>query len=461
VLHQLTKVWFWLAILVVGFLWGIACVHFKIFPYSILQNAKQAAEAWSWVLEGQPTTFVGFEGTRSDPPGPRPLTTTTPEFILIGGGPKENLPACPDFGCLAWIMDRQGTIRHTWQIDPRVIIDGMSGYSGAVTPDNLKPHDWHLSAEGDLFVIFESIGTYPYGGSIAKFDWHGTLIWSTNNRAHHWMTVDQNGLMYMPALKTAATPFLLGNTKAELECDQGGVEIDTINVVNPSGEVVEEIDVLERLLAHGLVGLLKDTASDCDPLHLNFVQVVGPELARSVAELNAGDLLLSVRNINALMLLGAGKRDIKWLLVGHTARQHSPRPNLHGDILIFDNYGGPRAFGGSRLAKTRVGWRSVETVFPTPQSDPNIDFFSKQAGHIVRHRAANRVLVALTAPGRILEIDLDGGDVIWEYHKQFDSLGYPGADRDNADQRFVRVEAYGAYYVWNAAILARLGEAGR
>jgi len=460
-LHKLTKIWFWLAILVAGFLWGIACLHFKIFPYSVLQSAKNAAEAWVWVLDAQPTTFVRFEGTRSAPPTARDAAAANTEFILIGGGPRENLPACPEFGCLAWIVDRHGKIRHTWQIDPQVIIEGMTGYSGAITRDNLKPHDWYLSAQGDLFVIFESIGTYPYGGSIAKFDWHGKLIWSTNNRAHHWMTVDQNGMMYMPALKTAATPYSLGNTKAELECEQGGIEIDTISVVNPSGEVIEEIDVLEKLLAHGLVGLLRDTASDCDPLHLNFVQVIWPELAQNVPELDVGDLIVSVRNINAMVLLSAGRRDVKWLFAGHTARQHSPRPNAQGDILIFDNYGGPRAFGGSRLAKTRVGWQSAKTIFPTPQSDPNIDFFTPKAGHIVRHPTANRVLVALTSNGRILEIDLDGGKVIWQYHKQFDSLNYPGAEQDSAENPFVRVEAYGAYYVMDTAIMARLGKVGQ
>ena len=445
-----------MALLVVGFLWGSACIYFHIYPFSVLQRAKHAAEAWEWILQEEPVTFVRFESTDVDTPsGPaaRESEHMADEFILIGGGPWENLKICPKFGCLAWILDRHGNVRHTWEIDPERIIDSMEGYVGQVTSKNLKPHDWYLSNQGDLFVIFESIGTYPYGGSIARFDWNGNLIWSTNNRAHHWMTVDADGLMYMPAQKTADTPLMIGDTVARFHCNKGGIEIDTINVVSPSGKIVEEIDVLDKLVNYGIVGLLDATYNDCDPLHMNFVQVVWPQLAANVDQVEIGDLIVSLRNINSIIVLSNTDRAIKWVSAGLTIGQHSPRPSDQGDIMIFDNRGGPREYGGSRVARMWIGAQSIETVFPSAGTDPSIDFYTKYAGHIVRHPDANRILVALTSSGRVLEIDLDSGELLWEYIKQFGSSGYPGAD-----ENYVRVESYGAYYVLEPAVLARLKE---
>jgi hypothetical protein len=453
----LARIWFWSGILAVGFAWGVACVHYKVFPYALLVEAREAARAWRVVIEDRPATFVRYEDSPVPSPGSLGAGAAgahrgNTEYILVGGGPVENLAVCPRFGCLAWIIDRQGRLMHSWQIDPQAVIDGMHGYAGKVTHNNLKAHDWHLSENGDLTVIFESDGAYPYGGSLARFDWDGNLLWTINNRAHHWMTIDASGIMYVPAQTTVRSPLRLGNSMVSLECPKGGLELDSIDLVGPDGAVIEKVDVVEILLTAGYVGLLEATTDPCDPLHLNFVEVVEPALAAPDDDLAPGDLIVSLRNLNSIMLLDGRDRRIKWMLAGRAVQQHSPRLTRAGDLVLFDNLGGSRRTGGSRIALTRVGSQRVETIFPTDQTDPDIGFYSSYGGHIELHPHDGRALISLTTPGRILEIDLGSGEVLWEYTKQFPSSGYPGA----GDRPYVRVEAYGGYYVNQPSIIRNL-----
>ena len=336
----------------------------------------------------------------------------------------------------------------------------MTGYDGRLEPAWLKPHDWQLQSNGDLIVIFENDGAWPFGGSVARFDWDGRLTWALNNGAHHWMTIDGNGLMYMPTHRLVSSPVSFGDGRLAYACDRGAILVDEVQVVDPSGRPIETIDMMEVLLRGGFEGLLWSTVDRCEPLHLNFVEVVDPDMAARTG-LAPGDLIVSFRHISAVAVLAAGDRSVKWLLSGRTLYQHSPRIDDDGNLLIFDNYGGRGASGGSRIARVRIGSQNVATVFPTGREPPDLRFFSAFGGLIEIRPGSKRVLASLLSPGRIIEIDLASGDVLWDYTKQFPSDGYPGADPGKEKQRFVRVEAYGGYYVLDPSILARLRRAGK
>ena len=129
-------------------------------------------------------------------------------------------------------------------------------------------------------------------------------------------------------------------------------------------------------------------ADDCDPLHMNYIEPVGAAAAAHDPLLEPGDLLVSLRNLNALVLLDAEDRRVKWLLSGVTGQQHSPQLGAEGDILMFDNFGGELAAGGSRIVRTRVGAAVVEQLFPVPGQPPGTPFFTGVGGHIERHPTA-------------------------------------------------------------------------
>jgi len=446
-------------LLVLAFISGAGLSYFQAFPYSSIHSAAIAAKAWLKLAQGRPATFTRFASQPIGGPTGRGTGNAAPAFsgaeaILIGGGPFENLPACPTYGCLAWIMDRQGNILHKWEIDPQPILDRMAGHVGEVSAARLKPHDWHLQPNGDLVVIFENNGAYPYGGALARFSWDGKLIWAVPNGAHHWMTIDTDGTMYVPINRGFKSPLPFGDGRLEFVCADGGIEVDYIDVVDSTGNSIETIDIMDVLIRSGYEGLLWATTDRCDPLHLNFVQYVDERLAR-LSGLAPGDLVVSIRNINAVLALSAGDRKVKWLMSGRTLHQHSPRFLPDGSLLIFDNYGGREAKGGSRIVRTKAGTQSVETLFPRG-SGAQPAFFTPIGGLIEPHISGERALVTLTKPGRVVELDLVSGEILWDYAKQFRSIAYPGADDDSQRQQFVHVQAYGAYYVAHPFVLQRL-----
>ena len=106
-----------------------------------------------------------------------------------------------------------------------------------------------------------------------------------------------------------------------------------------------------------------------------------------------------------------------------------------------------RASSGSSTGE--MTWRRL---FPRPDGDDSINFYTENAGHIDPHPDGTRALVSLTRQGRVLEIDLQQGRVLWELLNTHDPGPY--ADRVGADRgQVVRFEATGAYYVGQPAFL--------
>jgi hypothetical protein len=310
----------------------------------------------------------------------------------------------------------------------------------------------HLTEQGDLIVSFGSRSLFPYGIGMAKFDQHGNVLWKQANFSHHWFSVAPDGRIYTPAHRLADSPLALGDTRGVLTCDKRKIYADVILVLTPEGETIEEIPLLDLLVQAGFVGLFFEARNQCDPIHLNYVEYVTEELAQGVVGLNAGDLIISARNLNLIAAVDSLTRTLKWVLVGRTVNQHSPRLLPDGSIVAFDNFGGQRALGGSRIVRLYYGRGDVQTVFPGTNAAENIDFFTDAAGHIDPHPNGVWGLVSLTEQGRVLEIDLRQGRVLWEFVNTHDLSPYERRPSNQAEG-IGRLWTNGAWYVDRPAFL--------
>jgi hypothetical protein len=81
-----------------------------------------------------------------------------------------------------------------------------------------------------------------------------------------------------------------------------------------------------------------------------------------------------------------------------------------------------------------------------------MNFLSEIAGHIDLDATRSRALVSLTMQGRVLEIDLGTGEVLWAYDHIQDVGEYMGSYGE--DEHFARFGINGAYYVEGARFLA-------
>jgi hypothetical protein len=95
----------------------------NLFPYEIVRDAwvagKAAREALANEFDQMPPGALTFEtapGTVQTAPQVADAQTPDQRLILMTGGPYKLMAKCPELGCLAWIMDRSGSVYHTWPL---------------------------------------------------------------------------------------------------------------------------------------------------------------------------------------------------------------------------------------------------------------------------------------------------------------------------------------------------------
>jgi hypothetical protein len=122
---------------------------------------------------------------------------------------------------------------------------------------------------------------------------------------------------------------------------------------------------------------------------------------------------------------------------------------------VFDNRGGTRidGKGGSRIIEIDAASHRAHTVFPKPDSSPSLDFYTNVSGHFDLDRARARALVALSEQGRLLEVDLKTGRVLWEYLSIHDISEYQQSNGEDAPQAYALFSINSAYYADAPAFL--------
>jgi hypothetical protein len=458
---MMAKLLFMLSLCVLMFFYGIFTIQFRIFPYQILQNAKVALAAWGEELWPEPMyEFVDENGAAAPKVVQNSQGQSDGDYILMNGVPYALQSECPTYGCMAWIMDRSGQIHHTWEIN-FASLWADTPHLGIKDHGRIAPAGFHLTDEGDLLVSFQSDLLFPYGIGMAKFDKDGKVIWKRANYSHHKFSVAPDGLIYTPANKLFDNPVPLGHTRLSLECNEGKLYSDVILVLNPNGETIEEIDLLDLLVRQDFVGLLDRRRAGihasqqhlraCDPIHLNYVEYVTQGMAAR-SGLNTGDLLVSSRHLNMIAAIDGRTKTLKWVVAGRTVAQHSPRVMPDGSIFAFDNQGGRRESGGSRIVRLRYGHSDIEEIYPGPDAPEGTDFWTEQQGYIEPHPDGRRLLVSLSEQGRVIELDLPSRRTVWELHNTHDP-GPHAAELGASEGELLRFPTGGAYYVGRPSFL--------
>ncbi len=405
-----------------SFTYGLVSGRYKVFPYRVIRDARTALLAL--VQAGQPVENSGLESYKHRVLVPTVTAHTSnigEELVLVSGGAGYLRQYHPT-GCLAWLMDRQGKVLHTWKHDPSIWnklerVSRVPGVSG-----NAYPVGIHLFDDGGLLVTYQEVNAFPFAIGLARFDVDSRLLWKKELLTHHWFSVASDGRIFVPSMRVVDSPVPIAGTEASIVSDSGKIYSDLILVLDANGNVLDEISMLDALFASGWEGLLTRPESPFraaslltdDPLHLNDAQLVGERFAESQPWLSADDLLVSFRNINAVGILDLSSRRFKWLSAGSTIGQHSPRLCSDG-VLVLDNLGGDRELGGTRLVKIGFEHGRPSTVFPRPGVAMPDLCRTLNSGYLDVNRDGNRVLMAVAAEGALWEIDLPSGKVLWEY----------------------------------------------
>ncbi len=239
------------------------------------------------------------------------------------------------------------------------------------------------------------IGT---GRAVIEHDWDGNKIFSAafEGRYPHHDVI---------RLASGNTMFL---TRAD--GDRG----DDVFEVDAAGDVVWEWRALEPLGPH-----LEGRRPSGDPIHLNSVQELpeNPWFRAGDERFRPGNLLLSARNLNLVLILDPRTREIVWTYEGDLSLQHEalmvgPESDHGGKILIFDNR--YKSFWTDRRSHViEIDPRDGSTTWSYSAAG-----FHSSTGGSQQPLPNGNVLIASSNNGRAFEVTR-AGQTVWEWVPDF------------------------------------------
>jgi hypothetical protein len=355
------------------------------------------------------------------------ITKHMPEKSLHGTTLMQgNFPS----GVQAKIIDMDGNILRTWPLKIYEVWPELSH----VPVDKRPASEFNYTTQGMLALPDGSLIITMNHLGLVKYDRCGNVMWKINGVAHHSVTQDKDGSLWL-LIKTNAADIpdeqRLPWLPKEFLLEKGWKYSDELMHISADGEIIEKFSIMDAFMEGPFEHHLRDSeflkAGWVDPIHVNAVTVVTQELAEKLEDegVQEGDLLISIRQFHALAIVDRETGRIKWYKNGPWVFQHSPIILPDGNIIVFNNGTGTQGYSrnrieGSNLIKLYPDTGATEIIFPTKEADA---FYSDIMG-TVQHISNGNLLVAESRSGRIFEVadtDEDGAkEVVWEYVDPYD-----------------------------------------
>ncbi len=361
------------------FLWGYQTHRTETFPYTVL----------SWFLvdtDAKPYSWIRPHG--------RPLSNLRSLAYVGANFDPES--------------DRRGVQVH----DPELAWEGLNFYYSAfegpfllIDMDGREVRRWsdsgalvshaELLPDAGLIVV-------RFDKQVVRLDSESRPRWVANVRAHHDVAIHGDDLW---TLSRRERPIpALHPTQDILE--------DTVTVLSlETGEVREELSLLDVVRSSPYRFLLASVAGRAyvaedgplDTLHTNHVSVFDGSLVSVSPLFGAGNVLLSMRHLNAIMILDGSTREVLWIWgPSNLYGQHHPTLLSSGRLLVFDN-----GVASSRVLEVdplsnEIGWSYASADFHTPLRGS------------AQRLANGNTLITESDAGRVFEVTT-AGDIVWEF----------------------------------------------
>ena len=408
---SVAKAGFVCSLMMLSFVYGFAARWHGWFPDALLERASRQAtglqKAWGPGPADEADRVYDRTGSRTlQPDAVQPGVTLV---ISSWDGQGEWTPEVR-------LMDREGTVLHRWRIDRNALFPDSSTARGGL-PSRQLIHGSHLRPNGDLLVNLQYIGT-------VRLDACGRVRWRVPYGSHHSIAQAEDGSYWISG--TTRMPQATTDRYPEgFQGLDGPTWLDQILHVAPDGRVLDRINVLDLLYANGLEYHLArvyqpDAETDAprtkDLTHMNDVEPLPASMEDEYPLFEAGDLLVSLRDLHLVLVVDPTSRTVKWHAAGPFVQQHDPDFMGEGWIGVFDNRDDftPRGtmLGGSRILALQPHTDSTKVLFPTSHSAP---FYTDIRGKW-QHLDNGNLLLTESMAGRVVEVTPDGRTA-WEWIK--------------------------------------------
>ena len=417
--RRLEKTAFVLSLVLLVFLGGYLTREFGWFPDRVLQKALGQGGRILTTATGEPD-FAETRTRDSSRVGAR----TPGEVGEIGPALTLITSTWRDFD---WnpglkLIDRDGRVLHEWRVNPTELFSESDHRRGT----ELAEQDIHgsmLLPDGDIVVNVEYAGT-------VRLDACGRIQWKVSEGSHHSIARSADGSFWIPGVSQRRQPVSERYPEGYPGLD-GTIFHSLILRVSPDGDLLRTISLLDVVYENALERFIpkNDQQDRADVLHLNDVEPLSPKMADEYPLFEAGDLLVSVRNLDLVLVFDPESLEVKWSASRPFIMQHDPDWMGDGWIGVLDNNWDDTErgtmLGGSRIVALRPHTDSTRVIFPTAKAD---SFYTAHRGKWQQLESGNLLLVESDA-GRVVEVDPDGR-TLWEWTAEsYDGSSVPSVTR--------------------------------
>ena len=399
-----------LSILVLGVAYGYLARRQGWFPHRLLLASEPGLQAARDKLLGiSPWYYV-------EAPAKERTTLFLP--ALVQPGPTLVAFVGPDDHQFIQIIDADGHVINEWRVDWFDLWPNANHLDEELRPKALPGaivHGVLLLDDGSIVLQHDACG-------MVRLDACGHVLWRFAQRTHHSLDLDDRGHIWTSIRHTRKEP-LRG-----LPAYHPPYEEYTIAEISPGGKLLQEVSIFDLLRENNLTGLLMmssvhpdypDTGGDT--LHVNDVEVFSAKM--KPGRFQPGDVMVSMRGNNAVVVFDLAKRKVRHLSIGGFVRQHDP-DFLDGDTIsvLDNNHIGLRAEGiQSRVVIESATTGTQRVAFAgTPEQPFYTEFMGKH-----QWLPNGNLLLVETTRGRVLEVD-PAGRPVWQFVNLVDA-GRAGA----------------------------------
>jgi hypothetical protein len=293
---------------------------------------------------------------------------------------------------------------------------------------NVDLHGALINPDGSIVV------NYEYSGMV-KLTRCNQTVWALAHPTHHSIEAAETGGYWV-----AGRRFLSGADLKEFSpfnrMHTGNTfNDDLILRVTEDGAVARQMSVARILYDNGLEALMTSGEYshfpggiwDLELVHLNKIGELSSSIAHAFQGFEAGDLVISLRAQNLVLVIDPDDWRVKWHQTGPWLRQHDPEFNPDGTITVFNNntyefelleglLSNPVTPQVSNITKISPATGRTEVVYGGRKGE---EFLSVLRG---KHDPTPEggFLITEHEAGRVFEVDAQGR-IVWEYINRYDA----------------------------------------
>jgi hypothetical protein len=317
------------------------------------------------------------------------------------------------------LVNMHGETVHQWHVPFSSVWSAPPHLHGRIDDATVYFNDGHIYPNGDLLVLLEgeaNLRNPSNGYGLVMLDKDSGIKWKYARNCHHDLDVGENGSIYV------LTNEFVEKVPHGLEYLPTPCMVDFVDVISPEGKVLKRISLLEAIhdtpystllsklerpsIAEGVAppGFVDDSRM-MDILHANSVKVLSRALAPKFPQFRAGQLLVSLRNLDAIAVIDPESGKAVWAARGPWHAQHDPAFVANGHLLLFDN-------SGSLLGSRVLEYDPATQAFPWVYPDGNRPKFRSPIRGMCERLANGNTLIVNSVRGECFEVTPDQ-EIVW------------------------------------------------